>query len=292
MELIKRKISLEDYTDRRYNSATYGSLTATSFYIGVSLYQDMKDMGMFTPLQFIPKDDTLIITSAFYQPLYSQVSAYGFNFYNDVTANFVATGDSPSVRYAQKTLEDYIHNGVYVSGLTSDRLDVVSSYGFTGNSQYRAGFDVIIENYTNFLGNLIDGRTRVVSNANLNPIIYTEDANISDPNSGTTLQSYGILFKTFTGITRVVADAVFGSTEIPLTEVYYSGQSFNETNVGLSALTREEYLLHITQPPKVDSDVFIDRGATTVLQSHLQLAEINSLEHQLDYGNWFYNFIR
>jgi hypothetical protein len=71
--------------------------------------------------------------------------------------------------------------------------------------------------------------------------------------------------------------------------MYYHGQGVNETNSTLSALTIEEYLLHITQKPKVDSDLFIDRGEASVLQSHLQMSEITTLEQLVNYNNGYYN---
>jgi hypothetical protein len=74
--------------------------------------------------------------------------------------------------------------------------------------------------------------------------------------------------------------------------MYYHGQGVNETNSVLSALTIEEYLLHITQPPKVQSDVFIDRGSTDVLQHHLQLGEITTIGDLVNYGNNYYNIIK
>jgi len=71
--------------------------------------------------------------------------------------------------------------------------------------------------------------------------------------------------------------------------VYYHGQGVNETNSTLAALTIQEYLLHITQKPKVYSDLFIDRGGTSVLQSHLQMSEIITMEQLVNYGNGYYN---
>ena len=51
MELIKRKIVLEDSTDRNYNSSTWGTVTASTFYINVFLTQNIDDMGLFTDLE-------------------------------------------------------------------------------------------------------------------------------------------------------------------------------------------------------------------------------------------------
>jgi hypothetical protein len=46
MEVIKRKIYLEDGIDRKDNSSTWGKLTATNFYIKVLLVQNYDDMGI------------------------------------------------------------------------------------------------------------------------------------------------------------------------------------------------------------------------------------------------------
>ena len=59
MELIKRKIVLEDSTDRNYNSSTWGTVTASTFYINVFLTQNIDDMGLFTDQSFIPKTPLL-----------------------------------------------------------------------------------------------------------------------------------------------------------------------------------------------------------------------------------------
>ena len=56
MEIKKVKILRENSIDRGYNSNTYGTLTATSFYINVMLTSDVKNMGIFTDLPTITND--------------------------------------------------------------------------------------------------------------------------------------------------------------------------------------------------------------------------------------------
>jgi hypothetical protein len=53
MELIKRKILLEDSIDRNYDSLTWGQVTATTFYINVMVTQNIDNMGMFKDITFI-----------------------------------------------------------------------------------------------------------------------------------------------------------------------------------------------------------------------------------------------
>ena len=74
--------------------------------------------------------------------------------------------------------------------------------------------------------------------------------------------------------------------------MYYHAQGFNITNSSLSASIKEEYLLGVTSTPEVESDVFIDRGRTTILQSHLQLSEITNMGELINYGNGSYKIIK
>ena len=57
MEVIKRKILLEDSIDRTSkNPKKWGTLTATTFYVKILLTQSIDDMGMFTDIDYIVKD--------------------------------------------------------------------------------------------------------------------------------------------------------------------------------------------------------------------------------------------
>jgi len=97
--------------------------------------------------------------------------------------------------------------------------------------------------------------------------------------------------KTYKNITRrVVSEETF--SDISLTEFFYNSEGFNETNVSLDASFKEEYLFGIVNTPEVESDVFIDRGRTTVLQNHLQLSEITNMGELINYSNGYYNIIK
>jgi len=290
MEIKKIKILLEDYVSRNQNNF-YGSLTATTFNVNLFLTQDLKDIGMFLDYPTIPYDNNS--TPLNYTPIPQKLLDFGganFNFITQPGSNFYPTGNNYSdIRYKYKTHNNYYTNNIIVSGLTEDRLENVASYGYTGNTKYVPGFNMGENFYYNYTNHLINGITRVISINDYDPIIYTEDANLNDPNLGTILQSEGILFETYTGQTRTVFNPITTVETIPLTKMYYHGQGVNEVNSSLSALTIEEYLLHITGKPKVESDLFIDRGETGVLQSHLQMGEITTLEQLVNYGNGYYN---
>lgn len=293
MEIFKYKILLEDYVSRKSNSG-YGKLTATTFNLNVMLTQDIKDIGRFMDFPFIPYDKNAPLLD--YKPIPEKLMYYdggNFNFINIPGANFFPTGyNYDDVRYRYKIDVDYYTNNIIVSGLTEDRLENFSSYGYTGTSKYIPGFDFERSSYINYLNGPVNGVTRIISLNDFNPIIYTEDGDLGDPNFGTILQGDGILFKTYTDRTRGFINEVGDIITIPVTEMYYHGQGVNQTNSSLSALTIEEYLLHITESPKVENELFIDRGAVDVLQHHLQMGEITSIGELVNYGNGFYNIIR
>lgn len=288
METKKIKILLEDYISRNPDSS-YGSITATSFNVNVFLTQEIKDVGKFMDYPYIVFDENNPVLT--YAPIPQKLNYYGggnFNFITQPGANFFPTGNSyDDIKYKNKTLSNYFTNNIIVSGLTEDRLENFSSYGYTGNTKYIPDFDLEKGPYFNYINLPVNGITRIISINDFNPIVYTEDGDLNDPNLGTMLQKDGILFKTYSATTRPDTD-----NGIPITQMYYHGQGVNKTNSSLSALTIEEYLLHITETPKVQNELFIDRGATTVIQSHLQLGEISSLGDLINYGNGYYNILR
>ena len=290
MEVKKFRILLEDFISRE-DGYKYGKFITDTIYINLFITQDTKDMGMFMDFPFIPYDKNLPLLS--YQPLPQKLLDYpsaNFNFINNPGANFNPTGNKQDVRYRYKDLTSYLQSGIVVTGVTEERLETVSSYGYVGLDRFVPGFDLEKTTYLNYLGASVNGITRVISINDYNPLLYTDGADDNDPNIGTILQGDGIVFKTYTGVSQnpsLIISKRFGVNN--LTEINYNGQGFNQTNSTLAALTNKEYLLHITETPKVDSDLFIDRGGNSVLQSHLQLAEITSFDELVSYGNGYYN---
>jgi hypothetical protein len=263
MEIIKRKILLEDYISRA--DATWGTPKwdidpkFSAFTLNVMFTQDTDDMGIVTDLEYIPNP----------------------------SASFINDPLSPDTRLDGKGLDDYFFPGLSISGYSEDRLDTVKSYDPT--ERFKVLFNMDSEVVDDFQGNQHTSVSRVVSNANQMPITYidggdaSESINVNNPDP-----QLGIFFKTYSGRTRLVTSSVFGDYNTKLTEIYYKGQGFNNTNTTLSAITKEEYLFGITTKPTVFSDVFIERGRNTVLQSHMQLSEIVNMDDLINYGNGFY----
>ncbi len=277
MELLKRKILLESSVDRDYNSPTYGAVTATSFYINVMISQNIDDMGLFTDIEFAPtySGNTTPID---YTILIDKLSASGitFPFMSGITPTSAQTGTSITTRVTGSVASDYfIYTNNTITGETGSKVEDVRAYSRL--EPYILNFDTNTGTYINFTGGTVNGVNRVTSLGN--PKTYVFDVDVNDSNIGTTGQTNGLLYRDYTGATNA-------------TVVSYIGEGWNETNTSLSAITKEEYLFGIISKPEVKSDVFIDRGITTIFEKHLKLSEISNLGELMRYGKGYYRVIK
>ena len=73
-----------------------------------------------------------------------------------------------------------------------------------------------------------------------------------------------------------------------------TGEVWNEDNVSEylipydAYLTKEEYLINFSLPPKVDVDVTIDRGGTSAFERHYKLGECNTMQDLENYHNGYF----
>ena len=291
MNIIKRKISLDDYTSRE--KVNWGQMTATTFNLNVFFTQDGDDMGIGTEMPFEVKGGSS--TPVDYSLLMTKLGTLGltssFNFSSGTTVpttNVIKNSLHPSSRNPNKTNNDYHISGGPVTGLTEGRLDAVISYSNT--NPYQIDFDINKSSDIDYKGTPYDNTTRVKFNNNLDPIKYLING---DKNEPITLNDpeikRGVFYITTTSKTRTVSSQLYGTYDIPFTQMYYNSEGFNKTNVNLSATIREEYLFGITSSPTVVNDLFIDRGRNAVIQSHMQLGEIKNMTDLINYGNGFYN---
>lgn len=273
MELIKTKISLEQNTDRNYNSPTYGQVTASTYYVNIMLTQNVDDMGMFTDIIYLPNFPNNY-TSVDYTLLVNKLISSGITFpfmFGQLPA-FSETNINPQTRVTGKTDSDYYDfTNKIVSGFTDSRAEDVQSYD--KNQPYKVGFDMTSETYTNYSGGTVNSVSRVTS-TNPTAFTYVFDVDKNDPNIGTKNQKDGLLF---------IGD------QTPTAFISYIGQGWNETNTSLSAITKEEYLLGIISRPEIESDVFIDRGIVSVYEKHLKLSEITNIAQLSRYGGKYFN---
>ena len=287
MEVIKRTVLLEDNIDRTYNSPTWGTITASTFYINIFLAQNIDDMGLFTDIDYIPKSD-LDGSQPDYTLLIDKLSTSGitFPFMNGFVSPTMTgiTGTNKIILRMPDSVESdyYSYGNLPVTGYTDSKIDDVKSYN--ASNPYRIGFDVGASTYINYIGTSINGVNRIKTMSD--PKIYVFDT-INNTDLGTINQKNGIQYLEYSGENRtVIANGT--SSSIPVTSFRYIGEGWNQTNTSLSAITKEEYLFGIISYPEVQSDVFIERGATTVMDMHLKLSEISNLDELVRYGNGFY----
>lgn len=274
METIKRKISLDEYLVKESGNNKWGL-----YKWSLEPYKSNFTLGTDSYGELVPSLSLNIFIT-------QEADDMGIGTNMDFTANTTATTImnqyTPDIRYENKDLNDYFVPSIFITGTTSDRLNLVKSYSMT--QIYQTGFNMSMEsnvNTPNYPGNPYSAVNRVVSNDDNMPITYIingndiENIDPNNPNPGV-----GIFYKTYSGITNDSGGA--------LTEMYYKGEGFNETNTTLSAITKDEYLFGITTSPTVYSDVDIDRGINSAFQSHLQLGEIRNMRDLVNYGNGYY----
>lgn len=290
MDIIKRKILLENSIDRT-NTKTWGALTATTFYLNIMLTQNVDDMGLFVDSDFVKKD--VANTPVDYSPLISKLNSLGYSFPFMLGAqpqqtNYLANKtEKYTLRFPTKSEINYYNFGnTSITGSTDSKLEDVRSYA--KDNPFRILFDTKTESYINYKGDLIDGVDRIKMKGE--PTVYVFDAP-NDSTLGTNNQISGLQYKDYSGVTRTV-NTEFGNENILRTDFRFITEGWNETNTSLSALTKEEYLFGIISQPEVESDVFIDRGTTSVSDLHLRLSEIKNLDQLSRYGNKLYKINR
>jgi|TARA_R110000851_G_scaffold251971_1_gene404451 hypothetical protein len=187
---------------------------------------------------------------------------------------------------SQGVTSDWYKQGDTVVYASDSKLNEVKSYD--KNEQYKIDFDMKKESYSNFESTTIIGVDRVT---NIDGDVITYVLNTKrDGLIGTTGQTTGTLYTDNTLDRLFLPDEL--DNNITKTRVQYESEGWNKTNTSLTPQIQEEYLLGVISPPEVKSDVFIDRSTFSVLDKHLRLSEIESLDHLKRYGNGFYNINR
>lgn len=181
---------------------------------------------------------------------------------------------------------NWYKEGGGVTYASDSKLNLVKSY--SEENPYIKHFNVNKSKYYNFKDKLINGVNRV-TNINGDEITYVIDANW-DPLIGSSKQVTGIKYtdNPEEGL-DLPEDLVNGETT---TKVEYKAEGWNNLNTSITPQIKEEYLLGIINEPEVKNDVFIDRSSFSVLDLHLRLSEVESLEHLTNYGNGFYKINR
>jgi len=183
-------------------------------------------------------------------------------------------------------ISDYFKEAGIISGATDSKLNRLRSYNEL--TPYIKDFDIKKEDYNNYKLELITGVDRITK-INGDEYTYTFNAKLN-LNIGTSGQTTGLLYVD-NPENQLTLPLEFDNTNTT-TKVQFYGEGFNILNSSISPQIQEEYLIGIINKPEVESDIFIDRTTYSVLDKHLRLSEIESLDHLMRYGNKFYKINR
>ena len=188
--------------------------------------------------------------------------------------------------YTSSDLTEFYKENGTIKYITDSKLQALKSYDI--NEPYKKDLDMNTETYLNYKGSQVNGVDKV-TNVNGSEITYVMGTK-KDINIGTSGQTTGILYidNPVNGLEPNNANI----NEFMATNAQYESEGWNISNSSLDPNIREEYLFGIISQPEVESDVFIDRGVVSILDSHLRLSEIESLDHLERYGNGYYNINR
>lgn len=169
-------------------------------------------------------------------------------------------------------VNNYYVYGARIETVIDSKLDNYQTYNQLNSLQQ--GFDIKQENYINYMGVNIDGRTRITSINNKNTI-YTVDAHL-DGLIGTTGQTSGLLYTL---------------NDFDETTVSFNGEGMNMLNTELKPIYKKEKNLGLIWPTEVYSDIFINRSRYSVSERHIRLSEINTTKDLKNYYNSFYKIL-
>lgn len=127
------------------------------------------------------------------------------------------------------------------------------------------------------------GFTQTIQSSNgLTKQIVSEKDNLNEL-SFQKLYDYKIWMDDNTGSTINYSD--INSDESIIT---YNSLSLSKNNAIEASGVKLDYLMGVVEPPKINIDVFIDRGSNSSFESHIRLSEIKSLKDLETYGNGYY----
>jgi hypothetical protein len=266
LDVNTKQIILQNAEDFDQN---WGKIMSPYIYLNFFLTQSYDDMGIFTDVDYTDQPVS-------YQLLFDKYSA----FTTPISAFllFSSASTDPSIRYFARfsgfTAANFYSSGGTISGLTDPKLYTVTSYSsatpfiiglnFSDDPGYYTGVNNIFANSTAYTINALSGS------------IFTT----------------GIQYRTF-DFNRLVYNSLIDQYfSIPYTTFKYKSEGWNQSNTSLSALTKQEVYFGIVFPPKVDNNVFIERGNVSVFESQSRLGTILSMSILELNGNGYYNIIK
>jgi hypothetical protein len=250
----------------------WGEIVVDSFDVNIFLTQTIDDIGIFKDVEYVDEIPDYTILNDYYDQYLTGLTFNTPSSHDSVFTGPYTLDQKLLYRLRGQTVEDYFYTGGTVTGLTSSVLNIAKSY--KRDNPYDLGFN-LNSDPTNYFTGVLSLTTGDTS--------YVVDAIVGD------ITNSGIHYKD-ENTKRIVYDDIFKIEKIINNTIFsYKSQGWNESNISLSALTKEEVDLGIVFPHKIENDLFIDRGINSVLENQMRLTEISNLNQFERYENGYYN---
>jgi len=281
MDIIKKTILIEDFTSR--DEKSYSAITGDTIYFNIFLSQNIEDIGVFTSIYF---DGNLDVDNPpNYKILTNKLTNLGILF------PFMSGGVPPTVtlsddrqlylRVSGKPDTGYYTSQIFtVTGITDNKLNTTQSYDNT--NKYVVDFNLSDDQGKYYTG---------ISSISVNSTGYTLSAIVDPSNPNKFIAGTGISYisNSDSTVPVIVNDDI--TNDVLLALFSFKGEGWNVNNITNKPIVKEEKYLGMVDLPEIDNDIFIDRGVTSVSETHLRLSDVRSVGHFDIYNNGFYNII-
>ena len=252
MDIIKKVVCLENLRSKS-NSHNYNVIVEPYLYFNIHLTQNIDEIGIYEDFSFIKYTG------------------------NDNETNNVE-GENKFILKGRNNgdVSNYFSNNInYITGTTDSKLTDLQCYR---GDLYKEGFDLSKETGTDYQHSGVTFVNRVIninsSGGTITNIDYVFGGDKNNLDDGVTIDKNGIFY---------TDDYVNENTTIK-----YNGQGINVTNTSLNAIVKQDFLLGIIEPPRIENNIEIDRGIVQCTYRHLVMGEIKNMEDLVMHGNGFF----
>jgi hypothetical protein len=93
-----------------------------------------------------------------------------------------------------------------------------------------------------------------------------------------------------TYITKIGRKLNLGSNNFATpTRYYFESDGLTQETINV---IKKEVEMSISEPPKIEEEIFIERQETSVFERHLRMGEIKTIEQLEEYKNGYYNIFK
>ena len=276
--MIKKTLCIRDYQDFTVTGETYGYIKGFTSVGDVEYYTGQEESSAY--IAIIP-----ILISG-------KIDDIGF--YNPASEEWLVKttyNSGNTISYEDKT---YVCVITHVSGYDFDdlnwemtpnestRISIVDYVGDSKINEFRRyGKQGVESDLYNPTWNT--GFTQEINSSNGLTRQITGEREKEDGSSKQNLYDYKIWDSNNTGSTINYSDI-----DSEFSEISYNTRGLTTVNSINSPSVKLDYLIGVVNEPKINIDVFIDRGSNSSFDRHMKLGDIKSLTDLETYGNGYF----